>query len=583
MQFKNILKPNYTDQNWRKPLPYSSDPVGRENVPLQNIERSQLPVEADGEPKDGKAKEFLILKKRQAATNMELFFDLFFVANLSSFASAHEINTNASLRSYIGYITILWFYWLQTAFYDIRFYRDSISSRISKAMHLGVMTGLAVLAPNFDTNEPLNHPRRFRNTTLIIMGSRMMLAVQYGFVAWYVRGYKKTLAAKLTSVGVLFTSAMIYLILAFTATKEHGRYAYLAWYIIPFFEALVMVVISSRWESLSFKDTPIVERFGGMTLMVLGEGIVGMTKTVSSITKGTQYPTAVSIVLITGYLIINYFIFMIYFDQVDEKRFGFIRQQIWALLHYPFHIAILITNEGSRAFVLFAVATDFLSEALETAKGAIGAATTGGELAVSLRAMAATLATRLRGSKSPPDFEPILRNITAIPQTSSSEASEGDLQLLLSKFISQLVLWLTSTFGIEIEPGKSATTNTEVQIDRIGDKFLVTFRFYLIGSGLVLISLGLLHWFSKSHKSRGEFISIIVTTVIGVTLSLLSLLVLTDNPDNIRNPYNTYSTSGLVVPTVVIAFGLVVAIDNLIIFISHKRRTKYTAQAYRQV
>ncbi|KAI1917873.1 hypothetical protein LOZ04_002591 [Ophidiomyces ophidiicola] len=581
MQFKNILKPNYTDQNWRKPLAYSSNPVDRENVPLQNIERSQLPVEADGEPKDGQAKEFVILKKRQAATNMELFFDLFFVANLSSFASAHEINTNDSLRSYIGYITILWFYWLQTAFYDIRFYRDSISSRISKAMHLGIMTGLAVLAPNFDTNEPLNHPRRFRNTTLIIMGSRILLAVQYGFVAWYVRGYKKTLAAKLTTVGVLFTSAMIYLILAFAATKEHGRYAYLAWYIIPFFEALFMVVISSRWESLSFKDTPIVERFGGMTLMVLGEGIVGMTKTVSSITKGTQYPTAVSVVLITGYLIINYFIFMIYFDQVDEKRFGFIRQQIWALLHYPFHIAILITNEGSRAFVLFAVATDFLAEALDTAKGAMRASTTGGELAASLRAMAATLAARLRGNKPPPDFEPTLRNITALSQSSS--ASEGEAEFLVDKFISQLVIWLTSTFGIEIEPGKSATTNTEVQIDRISDKFLVTFRFYFICSGLVLVSLGLLHWFSKSHKSRGESISIIITTVMGVILSLISLLVLTDDPNDLRNPFNTYSTSGFIVPTVVIAFGLVVAIDNLIILISHKRRTKYAAQAYRQV
>ncbi|KMU89629.1 hypothetical protein CIHG_07435 [Coccidioides immitis H538.4] len=44
-----------------------------------------------------------------------------------------------------------------------------------------------------------------------------------------------------------------------------------------------------------------------------------------------------------------------------------------------------------------------------------------------------------------------------------------------------------------------------------------------------------------------------------------------------------YLNSGWIVPTVTLAYALVVAIDNSIIVISHKRRIRYVSQAYRQV
>lgn len=142
------------------------------------------------------------------------------------------------------------------------------------------MTGFAVLAPNFDTNDPLNHPRRFRNMSLVLMASRLVLVLQYASIAWYIRGYRKTLSAKIITIGTLFASALVFLILAVASSKQRARYAYLGWYIVPAIEAVVMVAISSFWKVLSFKGTPIVDRFGGMTLIALGEGTVGMTKAV---------------------------------------------------------------------------------------------------------------------------------------------------------------------------------------------------------------------------------------------------------------------------------------------------------------
>ena len=44
---------------------------------------------------------------------------------------------------------------------------------------------------------------------------------------------------------------------------------------------------------------------------------------------------------------------VLYFDQIDYDRFGTIREQFWAILHYPLHVAILLTVEGSTTLILW--------------------------------------------------------------------------------------------------------------------------------------------------------------------------------------------------------------------------------------
>ncbi|EER27019.1 hypothetical protein D8B26_002647 [Coccidioides posadasii str. Silveira] len=575
MRLKNIFNPNYTDQNWRKPLAPASNPLALEEISLQSTPGEHAPNPTS---KGSQHHEEPVLRKRHAATAMELFFDLFFVANLGSFTSTHDINTVQNLKSYIGYITILWFYWFQTVLFDLRFHSDSILSRIFTGMHLGVMTGFAVLAPNFDTTDPLNHPRRFRNMGLLLMVSRLVLVLQYAIVAWYIRGYKKTLSAKIMTTGILFASAMVFLALAVTTQMRRGRYAYLGWYIVPAIEALAMVSISSIWKVLSFKGTPIVERFGGMTLIVLGEGTVGMTKAVTSIAKGTSYPTASSIILITCYIIILYFMYMIYFDQTDENRFGYIRQQIWAIFHFPLHMSILITSEGSRAFVLYSVAKGIYETAFKHSNASKVSETTS-QVVDTLKLIVHNLRARLRNTQDVPDLNYIYNNITAIENLEADSEKLGDL---IAEFTGRLFIWIMRSFGIDATPQKSTSQKDSEQLAKLTDKLFLVFRFFFIAAGLVLIFMAVLHWFSKSHKSRGEVLSIITTTTIGIGLSLTSIMALYDEQDG-ESAFYYYLNSGWIVPTVTLAYALVVAIDNSIIVISHKRRIRYVAQAYRQV
>lgn len=86
------------------------------------------------------------------ATTAELFYDLFFVANLTTFTSNLEINDRDSLTAYIGFFALLWLTWYQVSLYDVRFSADSVFERIAKGIHFGVMVSSTITwsheAPN---------------------------------------------------------------------------------------------------------------------------------------------------------------------------------------------------------------------------------------------------------------------------------------------------------------------------------------------------------------------------------------------------------------------------------------------------
>lgn len=44
---------------------------------------------------------------------------------------------------------------------------------------------------------------------------------------------------------------------------------------------------------------------------------------------------------------------MLYFDSLTREHFGSIRQQIWAFLHFPFHVALVLFLEGTSQFVIW--------------------------------------------------------------------------------------------------------------------------------------------------------------------------------------------------------------------------------------
>ena len=68
---------------------------------------------------------------------------------------------------------------------------------------------------------------------------------------------------------------------AFREEEQTHRGIYVVWYVVMTVETASIVAISSIWKMLSFKKTHLMERMSLLTLIVIGEGAIGVTKTVS--------------------------------------------------------------------------------------------------------------------------------------------------------------------------------------------------------------------------------------------------------------------------------------------------------------
>ncbi|PGH17370.1 hypothetical protein AJ80_04825 [Polytolypa hystricis UAMH7299] len=594
MRIKTFL--NRTDSTYdrRKPLPWIATPVIGDSGASQSLEElREYPQKVDGEEAKRQGTSFSklsrggevypIFRRAQGASPLELFYDLFFVANLGSFVSTHEINTVKNLASYVGYITLMWCIWLQVTLFDIRFQSDSVFTRVFKALHLGFMTGFAVLGPNFDTSNPLANPTLFRNISYVCMAVRLALAIQYASVAWYIRGYQKTFRAQGTTIGILVASAAIFFGLAFSFSSTRGTYAFAGWYVVSGLEAIAMISVSSFWRSLSFKGTPIVERFGGLTLIVLGEGVVGMTKAVTRIAQGAADISPSSVGLITAYVLIIYCIYMIYFDHVDENRFGSIRQQIWALLHYPLHIGILLTIEGARGWVLYDVAIKLYTNAVQEAASSLKEIDTADQLVASLKALLSSVTVRLKSNQIAPDFAPIFDKILALDDGNTTVADNGTIiELVFNDFMSELMFWIMKTFGVDVPSNPSENIPAFQRLVQVTSKFYVLYKYFFLAAGLTLVFLAIIQWFGKSHKTRGELVFIITCATVGIGLALVATIVTTgvdftnlDLNEIIEISTSTiidrYMDSGWIEPTVLLSYGLVVAIDHIIVYVSYRQ------------
>lgn len=92
----------------------------------------------------------------------------------------------------------------------------------------------------------------------------------------------------------------------------------------------------------------------------MGEGIIGMAKSVSMILQTSRDTESADVGNIASSVLVIYFIWVLYFDQIEHERFGTIRQQIWAILHFPLHVAILLTVEGTAALILWNIIARYL-------------------------------------------------------------------------------------------------------------------------------------------------------------------------------------------------------------------------------
>lgn len=204
--------------------------------------------------------------------------------------------------------------------------------------------------------------------------SRLLLAVQYGVALFFIRKKVRGLAFPLgltITTFVLCGGAYYSMVPAFSASSGNGLGIYYVWYIIIGIEVAVVIGTASIWRKLSFKKTHLMERMGLLTLIIIGEGAIGATKTVAKLMSksGLTFEGCFLIVCIVLILVrpprppntdpdrpltpsSQTLLFVLYFDTTTHAHFGSIRQLVWVFLNFPLHLGIVGIVEGSQQIAL---------------------------------------------------------------------------------------------------------------------------------------------------------------------------------------------------------------------------------------
>ncbi|KAF1929269.1 uncharacterized protein M421DRAFT_419791 [Didymella exigua CBS 183.55] len=304
-------------------------------------------------PLTGADQESLVFSQRHEANSVELFFDLFFVANLATFTAYHSISDSNYLLAYIGFFGILWATWFQITLHDVRFARDSIYERVCKTVQFIAFVGLALVGSSFNPTGDKTH-KHLSTLCYVLIISRGMLAIQYSVVLFYTMSAKYSklyLPLGLMIATYVFATGIFAAMLPSYRPNANAPTAlYMIFYGVVIAESIITITISCSWRMLSFKKTHLMERMSLLTIIVIGEGAIGVTKTVGRI-MGKELD-AEGCFTIMCIIVILVLLWALYFDNFPHGHYGTIRQQIWSLLHFPFQLAIVGVVEGSQQVAL---------------------------------------------------------------------------------------------------------------------------------------------------------------------------------------------------------------------------------------
>ena len=247
------------------------------------------------------------------ASYAELFYDLFFVASLTSFGIKHEITQEQAIASYVAFFTVLWWVWASQSFYDVRFETGDGLHRIFKFAQLFLLAAFAAFAGRFDVyydfpndygleddNNPFTTERTsgffaFRGMTLVYIISRGILALQYLLLYFYARQKAYPAANQFVlQIGSLCLSGAMwigsYFLEGEDATDAMRIAKYGLWYGGIGIEFATSIIAWLTCRVTGFRRTHLNERFATLTLIILGEGVIGYAIALqgSMILKHTQ-------------------------------------------------------------------------------------------------------------------------------------------------------------------------------------------------------------------------------------------------------------------------------------------------------
>jgi low temperature requirement protein LtrA len=121
------------------------------------------------------------------------------------------------------------------------------------------------------------------------MVSRLILVAQYSTIIWHIRHFREGKIPLAITTGFHFIAAMVYLGVGFRFQDGVNSRVFIAWYVIGGVETLLNLGLSLYSKVLSFNGTHLTERMTVATVIILGEGVISIAKTVAVIVKNDAW------------------------------------------------------------------------------------------------------------------------------------------------------------------------------------------------------------------------------------------------------------------------------------------------------
>jgi hypothetical protein len=205
---------------------------------------------------------------------------------------------------------------------------------------------------------------------------------------------------------------------------------------------------------------------------------------------------------------------------------GYIRTHLWTLLHFPLHVALLLTVEGAASFILWNISKNFVlkwSSQFDNFDSVTF--TSNDDLCTFLIHGIETLDEGLRSNVSSSyNYQAELQEIGRLNFSASTWNESA--YTLVNKIYVEVENVLFESFGVhgaEPKNKKVVPTGDQRTASILGQVDTAFLSFY-IAAGLFLMLLAALFWLGKRKKSVGEWASIALRVVvgIGVTLTILA-------------------------------------------------------------
>ena len=293
----------------------------------------------------------------RVATPLELFFDLVFVVAIARAAAGlhHSLGENHIAHGLIGFGMVffaIWWAWMNFTWFASAYDCDDVPYRLAVFVQMsGALVMSAGIGTMFDEGRP----------NLAVLGGYVIMRI--AAVSQWLRAARSDPARRTTArryaIGVsLVQGAWLLLVLGLPAFA-------LPPFIVLVAMELAVPVWAERATPTTWHPHHIAERYGLLTLIVLGESVLSATIAVqTSFESGERGATLIPLVL--GGLLIVFSLWWLYFDRPVHGLLVNLRKAItWGYGHYLVFASAAAVGAG------LAVAVD--QAAGRTAIGAVGA------------------------------------------------------------------------------------------------------------------------------------------------------------------------------------------------------------------